>query len=66
MNDEILMNFGKHKGRRLGDVPAAYLLWLWDNGVWAEAENPLHVYIVNTFSALEADAPDYLVKHQPK
>jgi hypothetical protein len=31
--DASIMPFGKHSGTRLEDVPAQYLLWLWDNGV---------------------------------
>lgn len=30
LNDESLMPFGKeHKGKKMEDVPASYLLWLW-------------------------------------
>jgi len=28
MKDNDIMPFGKHKGEKLGDVPARYLLWL--------------------------------------
>lgn len=31
MNDDSIMPSGKFKGRRLEDVPAWHLLWLWDN-----------------------------------
>lgn len=31
MNDESIMPFGKHKGEKLANVPADYLLWLYDN-----------------------------------
>lgn len=30
MNDESLMPFGEHKGKKLIDVPASYLLYLYD------------------------------------
>jgi uncharacterized protein (DUF3820 family) len=30
MTDTDLMPFGKHKGKRMIDVPASYLLWLLD------------------------------------
>ena len=33
MTDDSIMPFGKHKGDKLANVPAAYLLWLkaqWD------------------------------------
>lgn len=29
--DETIMPFGQHKGRKLANVPAGYLLWLFDN-----------------------------------
>ena len=31
MKDDDLMPFGKHKGEKLGDIPASYLLWCADN-----------------------------------
>ena len=31
MNDESLMPFGKHKGEKMADVPANYLLWIYEN-----------------------------------
>lgn len=31
-NDSTLMTFGKFKGKKMIDVPAVYLLWLYDNG----------------------------------
>lgn len=30
MNDNSLMPFGKFKGEKLCNVPASYLLWLYD------------------------------------
>lgn len=30
MKDEDLMPFGKHKGTAMANVPADYLLWLYD------------------------------------
>jgi uncharacterized protein (DUF3820 family) len=30
MTDTDLMPFGKHKGKRMIDVPASYFLWLLD------------------------------------
>lgn len=29
-SDRYVMPFGKHEGEYLGDVPASYLLWLYD------------------------------------
>lgn len=32
--DDTLMPFGKHEGKRLGDVPKDYLIWLYnENGL---------------------------------
>ncbi len=31
MDDNSIMPFGKHKGKRLVDVPADYLLWCYEN-----------------------------------
>ena len=32
LNDNSLMPWGKHKGEKMANVPASYLLWLFDNG----------------------------------
>ena len=29
--DESPMPFGKHKGEKMANVPASYLIWLYDN-----------------------------------
>lgn len=31
MTDESIMPFGKYKGENMADVPADYLLWLYEN-----------------------------------
>lgn len=31
LDDNSEMPFGKHKGMKMIDVPASYLLWLYDN-----------------------------------
>lgn len=65
LTDESEMPFGKHKGEKMKDVPAKYLLWLWDNGVWQEKGRDLHNYIKGAFSALETECKDYIVQHPP-
>jgi uncharacterized protein (DUF3820 family) len=65
MTDNDLMPFGKYKSTKMSDVPAKYLLWLWDNGVHAD-QTPLHNYIKRSFSALESECKDYIVQHRPK
>ncbi len=32
MTDNSLMPFGKYKGEKMANVPASYLLWLYENG----------------------------------
>lgn len=58
--DDSLMPFGKHKGKRLGDVPADYLLFMWDKGVHEERGRSLHEYIKKNFRQLEKLSRDYL------
>jgi len=60
------MPFGKYKGVKLEDVPASYLLWLWDNGVWAEKTHVMHDYIKNSWFVLTTEADDYIPAHPPK
>jgi len=31
MTDESIMPYGIHKGKKMADVPASYLLWLYEN-----------------------------------
>lgn len=42
MNDQSILQFGKHKGKRLIDVPADYLLFLLNKKI---AFGPLLTYI---------------------
>lgn len=66
-SDHTPIPFGKYKDRPLKDVPADYLLYLWDkdNGLWREKGDPLHEYIRNNMRALLMDAPDFDLKHNP-
>lgn len=66
LTDQSLMPFGKYAGAKMEEVPAKYLLWLWDNGVHQEAGRDLHNYIKESFSALETECKDYIVKYPPK
>lgn len=38
MKDTDRMSFGKHKGKMLGEIPAAYMLWLYEE--MKEKRNP--------------------------
>lgn len=65
MNDQSPMPFGKHKGKTMEEVPASYLLWLWDESVWAQPERDIHAYIKESMSALLKEAPNHILEHKP-
>jgi hypothetical protein len=71
MNEDAYeMTFGKYRGTPIGEVPAGYLLWLWDNGVWdghvrGADQDPVRNYIIKHFNSLEAECPDKIVEHRP-
>jgi hypothetical protein len=74
LNDESPMPFGKYgpkskDPRPLGKVPAGYLLWLWEGNagpeLWQKPEDLLHQYMASRFTAIEQDAPDFIVEHRP-
>lgn len=65
LSDNSRMPFGKHAGKYMEDVPASYLLFLWDEGIHAEPERDIHIYIRTRFSALETEASNYIVQHPP-
>ena len=62
MNDRDRMPFGKYQGAPMEEVPASYLLWLWNEGV---SHDGVRQYIIDSFSALEKYAPDVIVKRRP-
>lgn len=59
MNDESIMTFGSHKGKRLIDIPDSYLIWFWGENkerfksgrLWAAGHN-LMEYIEDSFTDL--------------
>lgn len=68
MDDNSPMLFGKYRGEKMEDVPARYLLWLWDEGLYRETRpdrQALRGYISSNFSALETEAKDYIVQNRP-
>lgn len=64
LTDQSPMPFGTHKDKKMEDVPADYLLWLWDNGAHGVL-GPVHDYIRENFSALETECPDRIIEHRP-
>ena len=53
LTDNSLMPYGKHKGTKMGNVPADYLLWLYDNG---KCNGDVKAYIVNNHEVLTVQA----------
>ena len=53
--DETPMPFGKYKGIRLANVPADYLLYLYDSGLDG---GPLRRYIDNNLEALRSEVKE--------
>jgi len=47
--DNSLMPFGKHKGTKLINVPADYLLWLYDN---IDLKEDLKKYVDDNYEKL--------------
>lgn len=70
LTDDDEITFGKYNGSKLKDVPASYLLWLWNNGMWkantlSQKNDPFREYIVRNFHALETECPDTIIDHRP-
>jgi len=53
--DETEITFGKYKGTKLANVPASYLLWLYDNN---KCGYELKTYIRNNHEQLEKEAKE--------
>jgi uncharacterized protein (DUF3820 family) len=63
MKDTDLMPFGKHKGTEMANVPATYLLWLWDNDRMTPV---VEKYIEANLELLEAEAEKLNSIHNTK
>lgn len=73
LDDNDLMPFGKYssKGddpRPISEVPASYLLWLYDkdNGLWQDNSDrnmPLRLWIEENYDGLRKDADDFVPVH---
>lgn len=58
LDDQSPMPFGIHKGKKMEDVPAAYLLWLRDQ----DHEGRVREYIESNLTALLKECPDYIAE----
>ena len=55
-NEDYVINFGKHKGKKVKDIPDDYLLFLWgDNGKGLYEGSPLKRYIADNIDAIKAN-----------
>lgn len=52
LTDNDLMPFGKYKGEKLANVPASYLLWLYDNN---KCNQYLREYIEDNMDVLNEE-----------
>ena len=55
MEDTDLMPFGKYKGDKMINVPASYLLWLYDNN---KCYGTIKEYIVDNLDVLRKEVED--------
>lgn len=58
ISDQSAMPFGKHKGEKMEDVPASYLLFLWNKG---SMTSEVKEYIKENLQALQKEAPDVII-----
>jgi len=52
LTDESPMPYGIHKGKEMANVPANYLLWLWDAG---KGSREVTNYIAENLDALKKE-----------
>ena len=60
LTDESPMPFGKYKGKRMDQVPAAYLHYLWSKpgGLKTDCADGVGLYIVENLTALKQEHAD--------
>ena len=57
ITDNFLISFGKHKGKRIGDVPASYLIWFYEQD-WAEKWPDVYSYCKENYNCLIAEVDE--------
>lgn len=59
LKDQDKMPFGKHRGKRMEEVPVSYLHYLWTDGKKNETTTcPVAAYIKASMGALKLEKPD--------
>ena len=52
LNDDSIMPFGKYKGTKMGNVPAEYLMWLYDNN---KCDKAVREYIEDNLDVIQVE-----------
>ena len=52
LNDDSIMPWGKFKGTKMGNVPAEYLLWLYEND---KCDEPVKEYIEDNLEVIKIE-----------
>jgi len=52
MDDNSLMPFGKYKGQKMANVPASYLMWLYDSGTKGSVRD----YIIDNLDVIKKES----------
>lgn len=52
LNDNSPMPWGKHKGQKMANVPASYLMWLYDNN---KCNAEVQTYIKDNMDVLKEE-----------
>lgn len=50
--DQTVINYGKHAGQKLANIPADYLIWLYEND---KCNAPMRAYIKDNLEVLKAE-----------
>lgn len=61
ITDSSLMPYGKYKGKKMANIPASYLLWMYRNDKLFKA---LEVYVEENMDALEKEEKEELSKRE--
>lgn len=52
MNDNSIMPFGKYKGQKMANIPASYLIWIYEN---SKCTPEIAYYINNNLDVLREE-----------
>lgn len=61
ITDNSLMPYGKYKGKKMANIPASYLLWIYRNDKLFKA---LEVYVEENMDALEKEEKEEFSKRE--